>query len=133
LNVNAIMKPIKITWSVWDSNPVVSWTSENGIFSVERKLPPIAVSLLSRKGMIAIVGDYAELGSCNLIFYSLDGKLVRTFAAPSYGKDSQFGGIRETENGLEVIVGYSVDGDWVEKCGELDLATGNITALHRNY
>ncbi len=112
---------------------MVSWTSEDGVFSVERKLPPIAVSLLSRQKIIAIVGDYVELGPCNLLFYSLDGKLVRAFEAPSYGKDSQFGGIRETENGLEVIVGYSVDGDWVEKCGELDLATGKITALHRNY
>ena len=127
------MKPIKITWSVWDSSPVVSWTSEDDVISVERKFQPIAVSLLSRQQMIAIVGDYAELGSCNLLFYSLDGKLVRTFAAPKYGEDSQFGGIEETENCLEVVVGYRASGAWVEKKGKLDWVTGDVTELHRHY
>ncbi len=127
------MKPIKITWSVWDSSPVVSWSSEDGVFSVERKLPPIAVSLLPRQKMIAIVGDYEERGSCNLLFYSLDGVLVRSFAAPQYGEDSQFGGVGETANGLEVIVGYRVGGVWAEEKGKLDWVTGNVTELHRNY
>ena len=127
------MKPVKITWSVWDSSPVVLWSSEDGAFSVERKLPPIAVSLLPRQKMIAIVGDYAELGSCNLLFYSLDGKLVRTLAAPKYGEDSQFGWVEETENGLEVVVGYCIDGIWVEKKGKLDWVTGDVSELHGNY
>jgi hypothetical protein len=124
---------LNIMWSVWDSNPLVSWSWSGGTSSVTMKMSPIAVAHLAKRHMIAIVGNYDDLGSYNLLFYSYAGELIKAYSAPSLGKDSRFGAIRESDNDIEVLVGY-LDGDhWVEMAGELNLDDGVVSKLHRSY
>jgi hypothetical protein len=97
------------------------------------KMPPISVAHLASQHVVAIVGDYSELGSENLRFYSYSGDLIKVYSAPGLGKDAQFGAIRESGNDLEVTVGYQGDDRWVEVAGKLNPDDGSVSQMHRGY
>lgn len=123
-----------INWSVWDRNPVVSWSWDGVSARVAFQRPPIAVCPLVVQGEMAIVGDFEECGSENLFVYSRAGALLRKYQAPTLGANAQFGSVREVDATLEVTVGYSGDqGQWVEAAGTLNTQDGSITDLHRGY
>lgn len=134
-NANTMQKSstLQINWSIWDNNPTVSWACDGKLASVSMKLPPIAVSILPKHEMIAIVANYDEFGSDNLLMYSYDGLLLHTFTAPSFGQDSQFGGVIENGENVDVIVAFKSDSIWKEEAGVLNLSKGTLTGVHRNY
>jgi hypothetical protein len=97
------------------------------------KLPPIAVFHLQSREMIAVIGDFDEFGSSNLLLYSYDGVLQHTITAPDRGQTSQFGGVTENNGEIYGIVGFQTDTGWKEEAGLLNLDDGVVTNLHRNY
>lgn len=124
---------VKINWTVWDNNPTVCWTSDGRTTTISMRLPPIAVSHLSNIQSIAIVGNFDEFGSSNLMFYSYDGKLIRKFAAPNLGSSAQFVGVEEITQGLQVIVGFRTNsGSWAEQAGVFNAGDGTVSNLHRS-
>lgn len=125
--------PTKIIWSVWDSNPIVSWRWAGGTTTIEMKVPPISVMPLSKHQMVALIGNYDEFGSQNLRLYAQDGTLIHAYSAPAYGDDPQFGAIQEVGEAIEVLIGYRDKGCWVEVAGRLDIASGCIENIHRGY
>jgi hypothetical protein len=127
------MTPLKINWSVWDANPVVAWTWNDKDVIVAMRLPPVAVALLPKLKLIAIVGNFDEFGSNNLLLYSFDGVLHRTYGAPSVGKDAQFGGIQEGSQDVDVIVGFRGDTGWQEISGKWNFDDGTLGNTHRSY
>lgn len=124
---------LKINWSVWDGNPTVSWDIDGTPVSVTMRLPPVSVTHLQNHELIAVVGNFDEFGSANLLLYSYDGKLQQTITAPSLGENAQFGGVKECDGLLQSIVGFLVDGKWKEEAGSLNLEDGTVTKLHRSY
>jgi hypothetical protein len=127
------LSKLKINWSVWDNNPIVTWVYDGKTASVVFKLVPVAVANISSRKMIAIVGNFDEFGSSNLFVYSYDGVLQHTYTAPNLGKNSQFGGVMENGADVDVIVGFKTDSIWKEEAGKLDLNDGVVSGLHRNY
>jgi hypothetical protein len=124
---------LKINWSVWDGNPTVNWDVDGVSVSVTMKLPPISVTHLQNRELIAVVGNYDEFGSANLLLYSYDGKLQKTMTAPPLGDKAQFGGVTESAGSLQSSFGFQVDGKWKEEAGLLSLEDGTVTDIHRNY
>lgn len=124
---------LKINWSVWDRNPTVSWTCDGILVSVTMKLPPIAVSHLQGHELIAVIGNYDEFGSENLLLYSYDGALRQTIAAPVLGRNAQFGGVLENGAEIQATVGFQIDTMWKEEAGILSLDDGTVTNFHRSY
>lgn len=97
------------------------------------KLPPVAVSHLQIRKLIAIVGNFDEFGSENLLLYSYDGTLQHTITAPALGHNAQFGSVTENNGDVEATVGFWTGTVWKEEAGRLNLADGTITNLHRSY
>lgn len=124
---------LQFNWSVWDNNPTVSWTRDGVAVSVSLSKPPISVTNLATQSLIAIVGNFDELGSSNLLLYSYDGVLRRRFVAPDLGAEAQFGRVLEMPDGVSVIIGFYDQTGWVEKWGKLDIKDGTIGELHRSY
>jgi hypothetical protein len=100
---------------------------------VSLKKPPLSVANLSGHALIAIVGDYEELGSANLLLYSYAGTLLQTLAAPALGSKAHFGGVLETADGVSATIGFFDETGWVERAGKLNLLNGAIEHLHRSY
>jgi hypothetical protein len=126
-------KSLQINWSVWENNPIVSWTLNGTLSKVALKQPPVAVAHISRLSVIAVVGNFEEFGAANLLFYSYDGSLKKSFSAPVLGGDARFSGVSENGQFVEVIVSFKSDSIWQEKRGRLNLSDGTVTDLHRNY
>jgi hypothetical protein len=124
---------LQINWSVWDRNSTVSWTCDGILVSVKMKLPPVAVSHLQSRELIAIVGNFDEFGSENLLLYSYDGTLRQTVKAPALGENTQFGGILESNGNIQATLGFQIDAVWKEEAGSLNLDNGTVMNLHRNY
>jgi hypothetical protein len=120
-------------WSVWENNPIVSWTLNGTLFKVTLKQPPVAIAHISRSSMIAVVGNIEEFGTANLLFYSYDGSLKKSFSEPALGDDAGFSGVSENGEFIEVIVNFESDSIWKEKRGRLNLSDGKVTDLHRYY
>jgi hypothetical protein len=123
----------QICWSIWDSNPTVSWNWYGRNFAITLKYPPLAVTDLSAHSLIAIIGNYDDLGSANLLLYSYDGVLTKTLTAPELGSKAHFGRVSETGNGVTASVGFFDKTGWVEREGYLDLESGNMRDFHRSY
>lgn len=124
---------LQINWSVWGRNPTVSWTCDGILASVTMKLPPVAVSHLKSRELIAVIGNFDEFGSENLLLYSYDGTLQHTITAPALGKNAQFGGVSEKNGDIQATVGFQTDTVWKEEAGRLNLDDGTVTNLHRSY
>jgi hypothetical protein len=124
---------LKINWSIWDRNPTVSWICDGILASVTMKLPPVAVSHLQSRELIAVVGDFDEFGSANLLLYSYDGTHQQTIAAPTLGKNAQFGEVLENNKDIEATLGFQIDAVWKEETGHLNLDDGTVINLHRSY
>lgn len=123
---------VKINWSVWDNNPVVSWTFDGTAASVSLRLPPISVSNLPTHKMLGVVGSHEEFGSSNLFLYSYDGILIHTFTAPDLGTSSQFGAVAEQDGHVTATIGFKSDSGWKEQAGHLNLQDGTLDNLHRS-
>lgn len=124
---------LQFHWSVWDNNPVVSWTYDGKSACVSLTKPPLAVANLENHSLVGIVGDYDEFGSSNLALYSYDGVLRQTFVAPQLGVDARFGRVSEIPDGVSVVIGFYDKTGWVEREGKLNLVDGTIGQLHRSY
>lgn len=124
---------VHINWSVWDKTPTVGWRVDGKMIEITTKLPPIAVSHLNDRCVIAIVGDFDEFGSKNLLLYSYSGELLCIFTAPELGKKSQFVWIVEENEELKVTVGFDNETTWQEVAGRLNSDQGTVTNLHRSY
>jgi hypothetical protein len=131
--VNSNNQTLKINWSVWDNNPTVSWNCHGNVTTVSLKRPPLSVANLSDHSLVAIVGNYDEFGSKNMLLYSYDGVLKQTLAAPELGSKAHFGRVSETLDGVGAVVGFFDKTGWVERAGNLDLKDGTIEQLHRSY
>lgn len=126
--------PVKILWSVWDNNPLVSWEYKGKSVEVKFNAPPVSVAILPINELIGIIGRYDELGSANLQTYDYEGNLQKTYTAPSLGEESQFGGAREIGLGqIEAMVGFKNESGWNDQAGTLDLNTGSLGGIHRSY
>jgi hypothetical protein len=97
------------------------------------KMPPISVAHLAARHVVAVVGNYSELGSDNLRFYSYSGELLKVYSAPDLGKDAQFGAIRESGDDLEGTVGYTDSDRWFEVACKLNPDDGSVSQMHRSY
>jgi hypothetical protein len=124
---------LQINWSIWDRNPTVSWTCDGILASVTMKLPPVAVSHLQSRELIAVIGNFDEFGSANLLLYSYNGALQHTITAPALGKNSQFGGVLDNNGDVQATLGFQTDTAWKEEAGRLNLDDGTVTDLHRSY
>jgi hypothetical protein len=125
---------IEFKWSVWNKSPIVSWSCQGVLKSVEFRIPPLSVSHLLSRQVIAVVGSFDEFGAANLLFFSYDGMLEKTFVAPAIGENAQFGAVLEDSNGnVQAIVGCKHDGRWKEVSGCLDTDSGVVENLHRSY
>ena len=125
---------IEFKWSVWDKSPLVSWSCQGVPKSVKFRMPPLAVSHLLSRQVIAVVGSFDEFGPANLLFFSYDGILEKTFVAPPIGENAQFGAVLEDGSGnVQAIIGCKVDGRWKEVAGCLDTDSGAVDNLHRSY
>jgi hypothetical protein len=131
--MNHINETPQICWSVWGDNPTVSWNCHGGSFAITMKYPPLAVIDLSAHSLIAIIGNYDELGSENLLLYSYEGVLTKTLRAPALGSKAHFGRVSEAGNGVTASVGFFDNTGWVEREGYLDLESGNMRDFHRSY
>ena len=131
--MNALASAVETNWSVWDANPVVTWKWGNQVVQVKFENPPIAIAVLDHQQWISIVGRPEEFGAANLVMYSYDGMLQKSYSAPALGGEHHFGGVRADGDGVEVIISFTDQGDWKEKAGTLDVATGNVTDLRRSY
>jgi hypothetical protein len=125
---------VQINWSVWDRNPTVSWTCDGILASVTMKLRPVAISHFQCHELIAIIGNFDEFGSANLLLYTYDGTLQHTITAPALGQNTQFGGASENNGELQATFGwFQIDAMWKEETGRLNLDDGTVTSLHRTY
>lgn len=131
--MNSAFPDIQFNWSVWDNNPTVSWICNGNTVSVSLGKPPLSVANLPTQSLVAIVGNYDDFGSENLLLYSYDGALQRKFAAPQLGSNARFGRVSETPDGISAVVGFYDETGWVEKAGALNLGDGTIGQLHRSY
>jgi hypothetical protein len=131
--VNDVNPTIQINWSVWDNSPIISWSCDGKVSAVSLKKPPLSVTNLSGHSLIAIVGDYEDLGSANLLLYSYDGTLLKTLVAPEIGSKAHFGRVLETPDGVSATIGFFDKTGWVERAGKLNLSNGTIEQLHRSY
>jgi hypothetical protein len=121
-------------WSVWDNNSVVSWEFLGKSYSVDMKMSPIAVAVFPKHQLVAITGNFDVFGPENLKTYHWNGEFCRSYRAPDLGDQTQFGGARELESGaVEVLIGFYDSGVWKDKAGLLNLDTGEVDDLHRNY
>jgi hypothetical protein len=133
-NMDHQRNQVKIMWSVWDGNPDIFWHWAGRNVKITLRLPPISVVALPSYGIIAITGNAEEFGGNNLIFYTFEGNLLRTYSAPPHLKNAQFSGVSETNDEVVAIVAYETDdGCWIEEAGKLNLETGFLTDLHRSY
>lgn len=124
---------LQINWSVWDGNPTVSWTCDGISAAVTLQLPPIAVSHLQGRELVAVIGNFDEFGSANLLLYSYDGTLQQVITAPVLGENSQFGGVLEKNGDIQATVGFQTGAVWKEEAGQLNLDDGTVTNVHRSY
>jgi hypothetical protein len=123
----------QINWSVWDRNPVVSWSYERNVFTVALERPPLSVSDLPGHSLIAIVGHYDDFGSENLLLYTYNGLLKKKLAAPNFGLKAHFGRVSENHDKLSAVVGFFDKAGWVEREGLLDITDGSLALVHRTY
>lgn len=123
----------QINWSVWGNNSTVSWNYQGNDFSAILKMPPLSVADIPLHSLIAIVGNYEEFGSTNLLLYSYDGGLVKTLTAPDLGAGAHFGRVYENHGKVSAAIGFIDKTGWVEKEGSLDMEEGTIAQLHRSY
>lgn len=131
--MNKFNQELKINWSVWDDNPTVAWIYRGENFHVSLRTPPLSVVDLPRHALVGIVGNYEDLGSENLLFYSYNGLLVKKLAAPNLGSKSQFGRVFEVLDKVNATVGFFDQTGWVEKVGTLNIEDGTMGQFHRNY
>jgi hypothetical protein len=123
----------QINWSVWDNNPIVSWSYQGNDFAVTLETPPISVVDLPFHTLVAIIGSYDDFGLGNLLLYSYDGILKQKLAAPDLGPKAHFGRVSENRDRVSAVVGFYDNGEWVEKEGYLDLKHGTMERFHRSY
>lgn len=97
------------------------------------KRPPLSVENLSGHSLVAIVGNFDEFASENLLLYSYDGVLMKTLSAPELGLKAHFGRVSQTLDEVSAVVGFFDKTGWVEQSGNLDLKDGTIEQLHRSY
>lgn len=131
--MNKANPTLQFNWSIWDDSPVVSWACDGKASTVSLKNPPLSVANLPAHSLVAIVGNYDDLGSANLLLYSYDGVLRQTLAAPELGPKAHFGTVSETPDGVSAVVGFFDKTGWVERAGKLNLKDGTLEQLHRSY
>jgi hypothetical protein len=131
--VNSANAVLYLNWSVWDDNPTVSWDCDGNTASIFLKKAPLSVAHLSAHSLLAIVGNYDEFGSKNLLLFSYDGTFQRTLIAPDLGFGAHFGSVAETQSGVCATVGFFDKTGWIERAGNLNLDDGTMEQLHRSY
>lgn len=124
---------LKINWSVWDSNPVVAWEWNGAIVSIRMKIPPSGVCDVESRKLMAIVGNFNEFSSSNLLLYSYEGILQRVFTAPDLGNFSQFSSVSEWNGSVSVSVAFEADNHWEEKAAKFNIDNGAFSNFHRHY
>jgi hypothetical protein len=129
------MISVEIEWSVWDKSPLVKWRWKEKTVSLNFENPPLAVVPLPSHRLVAIAADWQDYGSNNLLLYSFDGILHKSFGAPDLGDQSRFGSVQEIDGGatVEAVIAYFKGGHWLEMAGILDIQNGTMSNFHRAY
>jgi hypothetical protein len=131
--VSSAAPTLQFDWSIWDNRPAVAWTYDGKASTVTLRKPPLSVANLPDHSLVAVIGDYDDLGSANLLLYSYDGVLRQTLVAPELGSKAHFGSVSETHGGVSAVVGFFDKTGWVERAGKLNLKDGTLVQLHRSY